>query len=212
MGGLFNMDNKVMIFLGRATDLLILNLLFLVTCIPLFTIGAAITSLYEITLKMAKDEEAYMIKGYLGAFKSNFKRSTLMWLAVGAVFLILIVDVYIAWMNTGMMWDALLAFAIVFIVGLLAVASYIFPLQAKFVNTFKNTLINAWFMSIKHLPTTIIIVVMNCLVVICAVFNSYTLYYGILAYTFFGFSLVAYTNSVFLVKVFEKYYDAPTFE
>lgn len=212
MGGLFDLDNKVMVFLGKLTDLLILNLLFLATCIPIFTIGAALASLYEVTLKMAKNEESYMIKGYLGAFKSNFKKSTGMWLVIGALFLVLFVDIYISMQNVGVLWDGLLACAIVFVVGLFALASYIFPLQAKFDNTFKNTLLNAFVMSIKHLPTTIMVVFMNCFVFICMIFNSYTFYYGILAYTFLGFSVVAYMNSVLFVRVFEKYYDAATEE
>ncbi len=82
----------------------------------------------------------------------------------------------------------------------------------KLKNTFKNTLINACFMSIKHLPTTILVVCMNCMVFICALVNSYTFYYGMMIYVFIGFALVAYMNSIFLSKVFENYYEAPTYE
>lgn len=206
MGGLFSLDSKIMIFLGRITDLIILNILFLVTCIPIVTIGAAWTSLYEITLKMAKDEEAYMIKGYLSAFKSNFKKSTPMWLVIGIMYIILFADFWICIQSEGVMWDVLLAFAIVFFIGLTGVVSYVFPLQAKFVNTFKNTFINAWFMSIKHFPTTISIIFMNSFILLCAIYNSYTLYYGVLAYGLLGFATVAYINSILLVRVFEKYY------
>lgn len=212
MGGLFNPDNKLMMFLTTITDLIILNVIFVITCIPVFTIGAAVTSLYEITLKMAKGEESYMIKGYLKAFKSNFKKSTVMWVLVVIVFLILGMDIFIAWTREGTLWTALLATALGLFLGMIGIVSYIFPLQAKFENTMKNTLVNAWFMSIRHFPTTIMVVFMNCIVIFCAVFNTYTFYYGALAYMFLGFALVAYINSIYLVRVFEKYYEVQKIE
>jgi len=56
MGKFFNLDSPLMRFMTKLADLMILNLLFLITCIPVITIGAAWTSLYYVTLKMVKDE------------------------------------------------------------------------------------------------------------------------------------------------------------
>ena len=60
MSRAFNFEGPVFTFLSRLADLFWLNLLFIVCCIPVITIGAATTALYYVTLKMAKDEEGYI--------------------------------------------------------------------------------------------------------------------------------------------------------
>ena len=48
--GLFNYDNPVWRFIGKLGDLVLLNLLWLICCIPVFTAGAATTAVYYVTL------------------------------------------------------------------------------------------------------------------------------------------------------------------
>ena len=57
MSKLFRMDSPLMRFLTKIADLMVLNILFCVTSIPLITIGASWTALYSVTLKMVRDEE-----------------------------------------------------------------------------------------------------------------------------------------------------------
>ena len=54
---LLSQDSPVAAVLSRAFDLAVLNLLFLLTCIPVFTVGAAVTALYDVMLKLVRDEE-----------------------------------------------------------------------------------------------------------------------------------------------------------
>ncbi len=212
MSSFFNMDNKIFGVLSKVADLFILNIIFLITCIPIVTIGAAIASMYQVTLKMVKDEESYIIQGYFVAFKSNFKKSTIIWLAAMVVGMILIVDLFVTNAYDGMMWKALHILALSLSIFLVIIGSYVFPLQAKFENSCKNTVKNAWIMSVKHFPTTIVVVCLNSLVVVCMLINNYTLIYGLAGYTLIGFALVAYLNSYFFIKVFEQYYDTPVVE
>lgn len=80
MSSFFNMDSPVMRFLSRLCDLMILNILCLICCIPIVTIGASITALYSVTLKMVKGEDSYIAKGFFKGFRQNFKISTIIWL------------------------------------------------------------------------------------------------------------------------------------
>ncbi|MFI3207939.1 MAG: DUF624 domain-containing protein [Eubacteriales bacterium] len=207
MNSIFGMDSPLIRGLTKFADLVILNIVFLITCIPIFTIGTGITSMYEITLKMVKNQEPYIFKGYLDAFKSNFKKCTKIWLIVLALFIIFIVDLYIISANDGDLWRMLQIVIFGFTMFLWILIAYVFPLMAKFENTIKNTIVNAWYMVVKHFPTTITVVFFNTLFLICMMYNAYTLVYGILAYLIIGFALIAYVNSIFLVKVFEKYYE-----
>ena len=73
MNGLFNLDSPIMRFLSKVCDLMILNVMCIICCLPIVTAGASITALYTITMKMVRGEESYIFKGFLKAFKENFK-------------------------------------------------------------------------------------------------------------------------------------------
>ena len=70
--GLFNYDNPVWRFIGKLGDLIILNVLWLITSIPIVTIGASTTALYYVTLKLVRDEDGYTIRSFFKSFKENF--------------------------------------------------------------------------------------------------------------------------------------------
>ena len=91
MGRFFNLDSPLMTFLSKMADLMILNLLTLICCIPIITAGDAMTALYYMTVKMVKNEECYLVKGYFKSFKENFKQATIIWLIALLVGIIMIV-------------------------------------------------------------------------------------------------------------------------
>ena len=103
MGSFFGLDSPLMRFLSRLADIFILNILFLICCVPVITIGASATALYTVTLKMARNEESYMVKGFWKAFKSNFKISTIVWLIMLVLGIILGLDYRITAAFTGVM-------------------------------------------------------------------------------------------------------------
>ena len=63
--------------MGRAADLFMLNVVFVICCLPVVTIGASLTALHYVTLKMARNEESYIIRSFFKSFKQNFKQSTI---------------------------------------------------------------------------------------------------------------------------------------
>lgn len=205
MTGFFNMDHKFFAAMSRAADLILLNLIFLVCCIPLVTIGASVTALYYVTLKMTRNEESYLIRSFLKSFRQNFRQSTLIWIILLlAAFLLgtdfAIIDIF---SDTPI---RMLRYPLMVIVFFLAmILLYVFPLQAKFENTIAQTFKNALLMSLRHLPVTL---VMLC---ICAVPMALTLShpaafaYGIFLWVMIGFSLIAFVNSRFFVKIFDQY-------
>ena len=64
--GLFNYDNPVWRFIGKLGDLIVLNILWTICSIPIFTIGASTTAVYYVTLKLVRDEDDSTIKAFLG--------------------------------------------------------------------------------------------------------------------------------------------------
>ncbi|MDY3249081.1 MAG: DUF624 domain-containing protein [Candidatus Choladocola sp.] len=205
MRNLFSMDSGIFRFLTRLADLMILNILFIVCCIPIVTIGASVTSLYYVTLKMAVNEEGYIAKAFLKSFRQNFRQATVIWLILLVLGCVFGIDFYILYYSEGSFFTVLRfcigATALVYLMVLL----YVFPTLARFYNSVKNTMRNALIMALADLPRTLLILVITAGSILITFLNGYTLWYGLLVWVLFGFSLVAYANSFFLNKVFAKY-------
>ena len=80
MGGFFSLDSKFMQAMSRVADLIILNVIYLVTCLPVVTIGAAGTAMYTVCFRLGTDREGSLVKGYFRAFRDEFRQATLIWL------------------------------------------------------------------------------------------------------------------------------------
>lgn len=87
--GIFNYDNPVWRFIGKLGDLIILNILWIVCSIPVFTAGASATAVYYVTLKLVRDEDDSTIRSFFRSFKSNFKQATAIWLILLAAGIVL---------------------------------------------------------------------------------------------------------------------------
>ncbi len=166
MGRFFNMDSPLFSFLNRVADLIILNLLTLVCCIPIFTVGAAMTGLNYVCLKMVRNEEGYIVRGFFKSFKQNFKQATVIWLLILLVIGVLAGDIFILGYSTVVFptWIkvALLAVGLIILVGIM----HVFPVLARFENTIRNTFRNSLYMGILTLPKTILMVVIWILPVV----------------------------------------------
>ncbi|WP_349673596.1 YesL family protein [Lacrimispora sp.] len=206
LSGFFNYDNPVWRFIGKFGDLIILNVLWLVCSLPIFTIGASTTAVYYVTLKLARDDDGYTIRSFFKSFKENFKQSTIIWLILLLAGAILGVDLYFfARLFNGsstvktVMLTVFLAMALIYA----AVAMYIFPLQSRFYNPLKRTFFNAFFMSIRHLFRTIGMIVIDG-VLIAAGF-VFMIPPVLMIFMLFGFPLLAFINSYILSPVFNIY-------
>ena len=97
MHTLFNPENKFWNFMGKITDVSCMSLLWLLTSLPVFTIGASTAAFYSFTLDAVGDNEGRVIGSYFSAFKANFKKATLLWLLQLTLGALLAVNLYAAW-------------------------------------------------------------------------------------------------------------------
>ncbi len=202
MNGFFNADGKVMLFLSRIADLILLNLIFLICCLPIVTIGASITSLYTVTLKMTKDEESYIIKGFFKAFKDNFKQSTIIWMTALFIGIVFAVDFWIIFNISFAAANIILVLLCVFFFLFLLALLYVFPVLARFYNTTYNTVKNAFLISIANLPYTFLLLL---IFIIPSVLFIFYLLYMLPVLLLIGFSLEAFLASYIYRKVLDKY-------
>ncbi len=163
---LFDLDSPLMQALGKMADLMWLNILTFICCIPIITIGPALTAMHYMALKMARNEECYITRGYFKSFKQNFRQATLIWLILLFVILVIIGDFYIM-RSSGISFHIVLQVVITVVAVLvLFTGMFVFPVLAKFDNTIWRTFKNAFLMSIMQFPKTILMIILSVLPVV----------------------------------------------
>lgn len=206
---LFSYDNPIWQFMSRVWDLMILNVLCILCCLPIITAGASVTALYYVTLKMAENRESHIYSSFFKAFKQNLLQSTVieiilvvlggaLWLDVWFFVLggqTLTADTFLASTPARI---AIYAVVGMFIMAYLLLASYIFAVQARFVNPIRRTIMNAFLMSLRHLPTTVAIILLD-------VFFLFLMINYVPWLLFWLIAAPVYLNSIFLSRVFKKY-------
>lgn len=193
----FNMDNPVMRTLSMLADVTVLNLLTLVCMLPIVTGGAALAALNDACIRLVRMEDSSLARDYFRAFKSNFKKSTLLWLLLLLAAALVYFDYLAASAYVPQLRVVILAIALM----LLAVVFYAFALLARYENPLKTTLKNAVRLAVGFFPRTLVIVVFAVgLWLLCFRWFSY----GSLVLLLVGLSLPVYVCAVFLNGIFEK--------
>lgn len=206
MNRFFSMDNKFFVFMGKVADLCLLNLVCLACCIPIVTAGASITALYYVTLKMVRNEESYIFRSFFKSFKQNFRQATIIHLIMVAAAVLLYLDTNIVKAMGEPMSQIMSVIFAVFTLVYAMILLYLYPILAKFYNSVKNTFTNAVLMAIRHLPYTIIMLIICALPLLIFFVPSLQMQMTlILLLLLFGMAVIAYLNSFFLVKIFDKY-------
>lgn len=205
---MFDPNGPLMIALGKLADIVICNLMFIVFCLPVFTVGASLSALYACMQELVYEEEkddGLIFRDFWLAFKANFKQGTALWLFSLAIIAFLGAYYWIARNMAGAYGRVYMItfyfLAMIFLFGFL----YLFPLQARYENSVKNTIRNAWLLSVGALPWTVLSIV----VIIAAVYISFFMNpTAVDVFTYLwavcGFGLIAYLTSFFYRKAFQK--------
>ena len=138
---IFDIDSPLMRVLGKAADLLVLNLLTLVMCIPIVTAGASLTAMHYCCLKM--------------------RQSTVIWLLFLAVVAFFGLDLHLMYINPTETSTFIFGGIIAALALLLFAGTMVFPIQAKFYNPIPKTLKTAFLFSFKHFPRTLLMLAVN---------------------------------------------------
>lgn len=202
---IFDLESPWMLFLSRVADLLVVNVLFILGCLPIVTIGASFTGLYYVTLKMIRQEEGSVSKTFWKGFRENIKQATIVWLILALLGGLLYAD----YRAIGILGKELGSpfrygwYMLCLLYGF--VFAYVFPILATFENTVKNTMKNALLMSLSHLPDTVAVLLIWASPFV--LFSRWTVFQSVLTPVFVlvGFGLLAYFSSWFLMRVFRKF-------
>lgn len=205
MSQLFNLDGRLFKFLSKAVDLVILNFLFLLFCIPIITIGASVTALYSVLIKMVRDEDKYIVKSFILSFKRNFPQSTIVWFVMLAAGFLLLVNIIFLGNLSGVPKIFFASMLIIFGFVYLCILLFIFPYMARYKDTIKKSLLNSLLIGLSNFPYLLLLLILTVVPVIFVFSSSIGFLSGVYFGTFGGFALFAFFYSYIFRKAFSKY-------
>ena len=201
MSDFFNRDNAYNRFMIRAFDLCALNLVFFITCLPYFTIGASLTALYRVLFAVHEKRGGGVVKMYLSEFARNFGKSTLLFILPGLLLPLLLFNMYF-WSNVPTPFaPAGYTATVVMLVMWACWMFWLFPLTARFENSNINTMKNAVKFALCFFPLTAVISVAGLLY--CAL-----LFYGRALWPLvpvLALLVMLYPQSIYVHRSFMRY-------
>ncbi len=200
---LFDLDSPLMQFLNKVADMMWLNILTLICCIPIITVGPAMTALHYMALKMARNEECYITRDYFKSFKMNLRQGILIWLIQLVVIVLLAGDFLIMRYSAVSFGQPMKVILMVVAIVVLFTFTFVYPVLAKFDNTVMRTIKNAFFIGILQFPKTILMMILSVVPAVLFVVAPQIIPVVFL----FGFSAPAWASAKLYNKFFRKLED-----
>ncbi|MFT9396782.1 MAG: DUF624 domain-containing protein [Bifidobacterium psychraerophilum] len=204
MKTLFAIDGRVYAVLNVMVELLELNLLFIIGCLPIVTIGSSAVSLYEVVFQIRKEGTVRVLPRFWKAFRGNLLKGIVLWAIVAATFAAMVLSY---WMlsNTSHGNILVLLPMCVIIAVLLLASGYVFALAGRYDMGVAAIVRASLSLALQHAFISALAVILF-LAVVCLI--PVLLPRLLFLWVFFAFGLTAYLHSWLLIRVFEQHGDA----
>ncbi|BBD21789.1 DUF624 domain-containing protein [Streptococcus constellatus] len=202
---IFNTDNLFMRICEKILDLVTVNLLFLLSCLPLVMIGIAKISLYETLFEIKGARRVKVTAIYMQAFRKNWKVG----LKLGLLELLLVgislFDLVLFWRQETMLFQMLKATCIGVIIFTSLLFLCIYPLAAKFEMTIKDLLQTGLIMVSLHFPWFFLMIALLAVIVFFLSSSGFVLLLGFTLFVLVGFAALGFLQLPIMETIFNKY-------
>lgn len=208
MKGIFGYDGVLYRITERIGNLILLNLLYLICCIPIVTIGPATIALHYVTLKYAEKTEDRVWAPFFHSFRQNLKQGIIVGLISTVIGAFLAFDLsYIYQIASNEMTFnkfILVAVALASIVYLMAI-TYVYPLLARFDNSLRQMFRTTIILAIRHLPATVCMTIIAAAPILLLFYTPTSFLIALTFYFFIGFATVAFLQDKLMARIFWQY-------
>jgi uncharacterized membrane protein YesL len=153
----FAPESSLMYYMTKAGWVIILNIVFLISCLPVFTIGTAVTSFYYAMMKSIRRDRSYPLLEYWSSFKRTFVKGSMVTVGTG----IWISLIWYLWNISAVSGEETGLFLQKFYTGLLVVTGailiYLFPVMSRFTMKLSSMVKLSFVMAVRFLPYTAIL-------------------------------------------------------
>lgn len=197
----FDIDNPFFAFMGALADVVIVNILFLVCSVPIITMGASMSAMYQTMRGMREGRIPSVGRYFFGAFRNSFKKSLPVWMLQLITGILLFFDLsFVGMMPKTAGWK-MIGMAIGGLLLLwMMVTSYLLPADIYNGKKIRPALAQSLYLAVRNFPWTIVMVVLNSIPFVCLILGAY--FIGIVTpiYMAAGFGITAYINTMLLEK------------
>ena len=201
----FDTDNFLMRFCEKVLDIVTVNLLFVVSCLPIVTIGVAKISLYQTIFEVKRSRRIPVFKIYIRAFKQNLKLGLQLGLLELGIFLISVVDLSLFWGQTSLGFQLIKAICLGILIFLTLVMLASYPIAARYELTWKEVLQKGLLLVSFNFVWFFLMLAIILLIIMLLYLSGFTLVLGGSAFLLFGFGLLAFCQAGLMEKLFAKY-------
>ena len=204
----YNQDSKFWHFATLVADFILLNLLFIVLCIPVVTIGPAIAALIHTTLKLSEDENRTLVKPFWNEFKRDITKKILLWIVYFVLIAALVYMAHFYWnfANNNAELFKIIGFMLFMLSALILVVTIVasiigLAMTTQYFSPIKRLVKNSYLLIIV-MPTQSLIM---AVVIIAA--TLFFIYQTVPVLSFFlviGFAAVAYSFAPLIREIFTK--------
>lgn len=194
----FSIESPLYKFMQRLTEVLILNLLWLLFSLPVVTIGCSTAAAFSVAMKFVDESEGHIRNDFISAFKANWKQG----LPLGLISIVAFAAVYLDFRLADIMEKGLPFLIIGFLTAYFLCFSiiYVFPLIVRYENTLTNSLKNSFRLGMKHIGRTILLIFVVAFELAVIFWNAVTLFIGALI----GPACIIYTISGTAMHIFHE--------
>lgn len=203
MKNLFNIENPVFQALARLADLVILSLLCLVCCVPVFTIGPALTALHKTVYDLTLERCSGTMRTFFRAFRQNFRQGLIAGVIAMLAAASLACDFFLLRSYTGnSMYTFFLCLVFLLLFLAVGIAAYLFPLIARYENSLRQHFQNALLLMIRYLPKTILMFFLHLSPLLLLIFAPQMFVYTLPFWIFIGPGILAQADAFLLRPIF----------
>lgn len=151
----FSYEGRLMQFLHKTGELILINIACLLCCLPVITIGSALTSMYYAVIKSVRRERGNPLREFFASMKRTLPKGCLV--TLGAAVWFWAIQVWYESAGTAGNRQMLAFWALIRLLSL-CVLVYIFPVLSRFEIKLTAVLKLSFVMSVRFLPVTAVAV------------------------------------------------------
>ena len=201
----FDVNNPFVLACERILNLFILNFLFVLTCLPILTLGPAKIALYGSLKRLHEGQRAGLISAYLKEFKENLLQGGILGLLELFVVGFCLLDLYLLSSQSGPLVQVFQALFLGMLFLTILIFSYVYPLVSQRKMTSKQALKTSLILAGLNLPWSLLILAVWLGLGLLLTINALTLLMGLSGLILFGFAALAYVHYLMMDSIFKKY-------
>lgn len=204
MRKLFSEDSTIMRFFTAITNMMLINILWLVCAVPVITAGAATTAAYYVLYQNLTNEDNAVVKPFFRAFRQNFKQSTLLWVPLVFIGLLLGLDAAYLISNHAnqfhILWVAFFVIALLY--GI--VVSHAFAIIGRYHAPTKQVIRNCFLIFLMNLLRSVLTLILTILPILVLLFMPDQVVKTLPLWIMLVFGLLFYANAHMFLQSFKK--------